>query len=135
LGVLAQRLTRTLCPHCRQKDENGEQKALIDRSRSGPGTSRGEYGGYRAVGCLECRMTGYRGRTGIYELLTISEDFKALVTPQPDIDALRRQGMRDGMRPLRLSGALRVADGSTTLEELLSTTPDVQWASALKESS
>ena len=80
-------------------------------------------------------MTGYRGRTGIYELLTISEDFKALVTPQPDIDALRRQGMRDGMRPLRLSGALRVADGSTTLEELLSTTPDVQCASALKESS
>lgn len=79
-------------------------------------------------------MTGYRGRTGIYELLTVSEAFKSLVTPQPDIDALRRQGMRDGMRPLRLSGALRVADGSTTLEELLATTPEVQWASALKES-
>ena len=134
LGVLAQRLTRTLCPHCRQPDENGEQKARLTEAIR-PWNLTGEYGGYRAVGCLECRMTGYRGRTGIYELLTISEDFKALVTPQPDIDALRRQGMRDGMRPLRLSGALRVADGSTTLEELLSTTPDVQWASALKESS
>ena len=134
LGVLAQRLTRTLCPHCRQPDESGEQKARLTEAIR-PWNLTGEYGGYRAVGCLECRMTGYRGRTGIYELLTISEDFKALVTPQPDIDALRRQGMRDGMRPLRLSGALRVADGSTTLEELLSTTPDVQWASALKESS
>ena len=134
LGVLAQRLTRTLCPQCRQPDESGEQKARLTEAIK-PWNLTGEYGGYRAVGCLECRMTGYRGRTGIYELLTISEDFKALVTPQPDIDALRRQGMRDGMRPLRLSGALRVADGSTTLEELLSTTPDVQWASALKESS
>ena len=134
LGVLAQRLTRTLCPHCRQLDESGEQKTRLTEAIR-PWNLTGEYGGYRAVGCLECRMTGYRGRTGIYELLTISEDFKALVTPQPDIDALRRQGMRDGMRPLRLSGALRVADGSTTLEELLSTTPYVQWASALKESS
>lgn len=134
LGVLAQRLTRTLCPQCRQPDESGEQKARLTEAIK-PWNLTGEYGGYRAVGCLECRMTGYRGRTGIYELLTISEDFKALVTPQPDIDALRRQGMRDGMRPLRLSGALRVADGSTTLEELLSTTPDVQWASALKEPS
>ena len=71
-------------------------------------------------------MTGYHGRTGVYELLTVTESFKALVTPQPDIDALRRQGMRDGMRPLRQSGALRVADGTTTLDELLATTPDVQ---------
>ena len=77
-------------------------------------------------------MTGYRGRTGVYELLTISEAFKAQVTPQPDIDALRRQGIRDGMRPLRLSGALRVADGSTTLDELLATTLEVQWGSAAK---
>ena len=132
LGVLAQRLARTLCPHCRQPDESGEQKTLLTDAIK-PWNLTGEYRGYRAVGCLECRMTGYRGRTGIYELLTVSEAFKSLVTPQPDIDALRRQGMRDGMRPLRLSGALRVADGSTTLEELLATTPEVQWASALKE--
>lgn len=132
IGVLAQRLARTLCPHCRQPDESGEQKTLLTDAIK-PWSLTGEYRGYRAVGCLECRMTGYRGRTGIYELLTISEAFRSLVTPQPDIDALRRQGMRDGMRPLRLSGALRVADGSTTLDELLATTPDVQWSASLKE--
>lgn len=92
-----------------------------------PWNLTGEYRGYQPVGCLDCRMTGYRGRTGVYELLTITEEFKALVTPQPDIDSLRRQAMRDGMRPLRLSGSLRVADGTTTLDELLATTPNVQW--------
>lgn len=125
LGVLAQRLLRTLCPHCRVPDETGEQKRLLAEAIQ-PWNLAGEYRGFRAVGCLECRMTGYRGRTGVYELLTVTESFKALVTPQPDIDALRRQGMRDGMRPLRQSGALRVADGTTTLDELLATTPDVQ---------
>ena len=125
LGVLAQRLLRTLCPHCRVPDEAGEQKRLLTEAIQ-PWNLTGEYRGFRAVGCLECRMTGYRGRTGVYELLTVTESFKALVTPQPDIDALRRQGMRDGMRPLRQSGALRVADGTTTLDELLATTPDVQ---------
>ncbi len=125
LGVLAQRLLRTLCPHCRVPDETGEQKQLLAEAIQ-PWNLAGEYRGFRAVGCLECRMTGYRGRTGVYELLTVTESFKALVTPQPDIDALRRQGMRDGMRPLRQSGALRVADGTTTLDELLATTPDVQ---------
>lgn len=130
LGVLAQRLLRTLCPACRQPDD-GSQKTLLEQTIK-PWSLTGEYRGYRAVGCLECRMTGYRGRTGVYELLTISEAFKAQVTPQPDIDALRRQGIRDGMRPLRLSGALRVADGSTTLDELLATTLEVQWGSAAK---
>lgn len=130
LGVLAQRLLRTLCPACRQPDD-GSQKTLLEQTIK-PWSLTGEYRGYRAVGCLECRMTGYRGRTGVYELLTISEAFKAQVTPQPNIDALRRQGIRDGMRPLRLSGALRVADGSTTLDELLATTLEVQWGSAAK---
>ena len=68
-------------------------------------------------------MTGYRGRVGIYELLSISESFKALVGESPDMDALRAQAIQDGMRPLRLAGSLRVADGSTTISELLATTP------------
>ena len=64
---------------------------------------------------------------GVYELLTISETFKKLVTPQPDIDSLRRQGVKDGMRPLRLAGSLRVAEGLTTLDELLAATPALDW--------
>ena len=75
------------------------------------------------MGCVECRMTGFRGRTGLYELMIISEAFKDKVTQQPSLDALRRQAVVDGMRPLRLAGALRVAEGVTTLEEVLSATP------------
>ena len=74
---------------------------------------------YKPVGCVDCRMTGFMGRMGLYELLTVSEAFKDKVTQEPAIDALRRQAVADGMRPLRLAGALRVAEGLTTLEEVL----------------
>jgi general secretion pathway protein E len=82
-----------------------------------------EYTPYKPVGCVDCRMTGFMGRMGVYELLTVSEAFKAQVNQGPSIDALRRQGVADGMRPLRLAGALRVAEGLTTLDEVLSATP------------
>ena len=68
-------------------------------------------------------MTGFRGRMGLYELLTVSDAFKDKVNKEPNIDALRRQAVADGMRPLRLAGALRVAEGMTTLEEVLTATP------------
>jgi len=68
-------------------------------------------------------MTGYMGRMGLYELLSISEAFKAQVNKEPNLGALKRQGVTDGMRPLRLAGALRVAEGLTTIEEVLSATP------------
>jgi general secretion pathway protein E len=68
-------------------------------------------------------MTGFMGRMGLYELLTVTEAFKDKVTREPNIDALRRQAVSDGMRPLRLAGALKVAEGVTTIEEILSTTP------------
>jgi general secretion pathway protein E len=71
-------------------------------------------------------MTGFRGRMGLYELLTVSEAFKDRVTQSPSIDALRRQAVHDGMRPLRLAGALRVAEGLTTLEEVVAVTPPVE---------
>jgi general secretion pathway protein E len=68
-------------------------------------------------------MTGYMGRMGVYELLTITESFKALVNKEADMHATRKQGITDGMRPLRLAAALRVADGMTTMEEVLTSTP------------
>ncbi len=122
LGVLAQRLVRALCKECRQKDEGGEQQQLLADAVK-PWAVSGEYRGYRPVGCLECRMTGYRGRVGIYELLSVTEDFKQQVGESPDMDQLRKQAIKDGMRPLRVAGSLRVADGSTTIEELLAATP------------
>jgi general secretion pathway protein E len=81
---------------------------------------------YKPVGCVDCRMTGYMGRMGLYELLSISEDFKAQVTKEPNLAGLRRQAVIDGMRPLRLAGALRVAEGVTTIEEVLSATPPLE---------
>ena len=78
---------------------------------------------YKPVGCVDCRMTGYMGRMGLYELLSISETFRNEVTKAPNLAVLRRQAVVDGMRPLRLAGALRVAEGLTTIEEVLSATP------------
>ena len=68
-------------------------------------------------------MTGYRGRMGLYELLMVSEALKKQIHDAPSMDALRRQAVQDGMRPLRLAGALRVAEGVTTLSEVLACTP------------
>jgi general secretion pathway protein E len=78
---------------------------------------------YKAVGCVDCRMTGFMGRMGLYELLVVSEASKTKVSGEPSIDVLRRQAVTDGMRPLRLAGALRVAEGLTVLEEVLTSTP------------
>jgi general secretion pathway protein E len=121
LGVLAQRLVRTLCKQCRAPDEVLARETLGAAIK--PWKINTEYTPYKPVGCVDCRMTGFMGRMGVYELLTVSEAFKALVNQGPSIDALRRQGVADGMRPLRLAGALRVAEGLTTLDEVLSATP------------
>jgi general secretion pathway protein E len=124
LGVLAQRLVRTLCKQCRQKDEESSREALAEVVK--PWKINGGYRPYRPVGCVDCRMTGFMGRMGLYELLTISEAFKEKVNKEPSIAALRRQAVTDGMRPLRLAGALRVAEGLTTLEEVLTATPPME---------
>lgn len=81
----------------------------------------GGYQPYKPVGCIDCRMTGFRGRMGLYELLTVSEALKTGINAEPSMDALRRQAVQDGMRPLRMAGALRVAQGLTTLEEATTT--------------
>jgi len=121
LGVLAQRLVRTLCPQCKQRDEETSAATLAEAVR--PWKLSGSYQPYKPVGCVECRMTGFRGRMGLYELLTVSEALKQQVHTSPSMDALRRQAVQDGMRPLRLAGALRVAEGVTTLDEVMSATP------------
>jgi general secretion pathway protein E len=121
LGVLAQRLVRTLCKQCKQPDTQASREALDEFIK--PWKINGSYQPYKPVGCVDCRMTGFMGRMGIYELLTVSEAFKIQVNKEPIIDALRRQSVSDGMRPLRLAGALRVAEGLTTMEEVLTATP------------
>ena len=121
LGVLAQRLVRTLCPQCKQPDESVTREQLGEFVK--PWKISGAVRANAPVGCVDCRMTGYRGRMGLYELLAVSEPFKLLVNKEPNLGGLRRQAVSDGMRPLRLAGALRVAEGLTTIEEVLSATP------------
>ncbi len=121
LGVLAQRLVRTLCQKCRARDETTTRDALGEIVK--PWKINGGYKPYKAVGCVDCRMTGFMGRMGLYELLEVTDAFKARVTSEPGIDALRRQAVADGMRPLRLAGALRVAEGLTMIDEVVLSTP------------
>jgi len=121
LGVLAQRLVRTLCKQCRQPDEAATREQLAEVVK--PWNISGGYKPFKPVGCVDCRMTGFSGRMGLYELLVISEAFKDKVSREPSIDALKRQAVADGMRPLRLAGALRVAEGLTVIDEVLGSTP------------
>jgi general secretion pathway protein E len=120
LGVMAQRLVRTLCPHCKAPVEidEGDWQALT-RPWSAPLPTQA----HRAVGCTECRDTGYRGRAGVYEIMLLNDAIKPLITADTDLIALRRQAFKEGMRSLRLSGAQKVASGHTTIEEVLRVTP------------
>jgi general secretion pathway protein E len=122
IGVLAQRLARTLCPACKESDDSEASAATLTQALL-PWKLKGEPRLYKPVGCLECRMTGYRGRAGLYELMSLTEAARACVHPTMDEDALRRQAVTDGMHPLRAAGAMKVAEGVTTLEEVLRTTP------------
>ena len=120
LGVMAQRLVRTLCPHCKAPVTLEEQDwQELTRPWSAPLPSAA----HQAVGCQECRDTGYRGRAGVYEIMLLSDGVRSLITADTDVTALRRQAFKEGMRSLRLSGAQKVAAGQTTMEEVLRVTP------------
>ncbi len=121
VGVLAQRLVRTLCLACKQPDEATTEQTLADFVK--PWRLNGTARPCKAVGCLECRMTGFRGRAGLYELLTLGESSRQAIHPTVDSAKLRQLALKDGLLPLRLAGAMKVAEGLTTIEEVLSATP------------
>ncbi len=120
LGVMAQRLVRTLCPVCKAI---GEQDPDGWKTLTAPWKMNMPKNMYYPVGCLECRDTGYRGREGIYELLPLTDKVKPFIDETTDIGKLRMSAMKEGMRTLRLSGALKVANGKTTVAEVLRVAP------------
>ena len=130
-GIMGQRLVRTLCPHCKQKVElhRAEDQAAWE-ALVAPWKSKHPAKLYKPVGCLECRMTGFMGRIGIYETLVFTSAIKALVNAQADLSALREQAFKDGMKPLRISGAMKVGAGVTTIEEVLKVAPPVRDGAA-----
>jgi general secretion pathway protein E len=120
IGVMAQRLVRTLCSEC--KAPGGELSDEVWQSIGGGWNIPKPSTVYRPIGCPECRQSGYRGRTGIYELLTVSEGFARIVRESGDIQKLRQQSVADGMKPLRIAGAMKVVEGVTTADEVLKVT-------------
>ncbi len=123
IGIMAQRLLRKLCVHCKREvacDEPSWQSLVYPFEVPAPTHIQGP------VGCLECRKTGFLGRTGIYELMPISAALRELIQPQTDLPAVLTQARKEGFRPLRLSAAMQVQKGLTTIEEALSVVPPVE---------
>jgi general secretion pathway protein E len=121
LGVMAQRLVRTLCPHCKQPGEPPDDETW--KAMTSPWRGEKPAQAMRPVGCLECRMTGYFGRIGIYEVMLVTPTLRRLVTHEADDRAVRDQAFKDGMKPLRVSGAMKIAAGLTTADEVVKVAP------------
>ncbi len=126
LGVMAQRLVRTLCPHCKKALPMTPEEEDIWQALVAPWKAAKPQQIHHPVGCLDCRMTGYMGRVGLYELMLMSPELRKLITPTTDLARVREQAYREGMKPLRISGAMKVAAGVTTLEEILQSAPPAQ---------
>jgi general secretion pathway protein E len=118
LGVLAQRLVRTLCKDCREPYAPASAELEWLKNEEMPQQL------YRAVGCAACGHTGYRGRTGIYELMMVDEGMRHLIHDQSAEQVIRHYAEQQGMTSLRNDGMRLVTIGSTSLEELLRVTRD-----------
>jgi general secretion pathway protein E len=119
-GIVAQRLTRTLCPHCKAEAPLDVQAwaALTHRWAMAPPEKT-----YGPKGCLECRKTGFLGRTGIYEMMRITPAIRALIQANMDLARVTEVAYGEGMRPLRASAAAQVARGVTTVAEVANVLP------------
>ena len=121
IGVMAQRLVRVLCPHCK-KPGPVDSALWQDLDPAWQGAPPEQV--YEAVGCRECRDTGFQGREGIYEVMPLSESLQTFTEDKSDLPNLRKQAYREGMASLRHSGALKVAAGLTTINEVFRVAPE-----------
>jgi general secretion pathway protein E len=120
VAVLAQRLVRVLCKKCRESyvATPEELKEIGIRPPERPVKA------FRAAGCADCNFTGYRGRVGIFELMLIDDDLRALVSQNIDSKTIKQAAIRKGMRTLRADGALKVLQGITSSAEVLRATEE-----------
>ena len=120
LGIMAQRLVRTLCPHCKAEEPvDKEAWSLLTK----PFKVKPPPRFYIPKGCLECRDTGYLGRMGIYEILPMTAKVQSMIKGETELDQIRTAAFGEGMRTLRLSGAQKVGAGITTVAEILRVAP------------
>ena len=121
MGVLAQRLVRTICPHCRESYHPTPE--LLEEMGFGDSLSQ-DAEVFRGQGCEKCMQIGYRGRTGIYELLTVDDTVRDLVLKKSDSAAIKVAAVGGGMTPLREAGLAKALAGQTSLEEIMRVTQE-----------
>ena len=121
-GVMAQRLVRTLCIACRE-EVAPDPEAWAELTQ--PFTVPMAKTIYQPGGCLECRNTGYAGRQGVYEIMPLSSALLSAISVDTDIQQIRQAAVKQGMKPLRLAGAEKVAEGITSVEEVMRVTPEL----------
>jgi general secretion pathway protein E len=119
-AILAQRLTRKICPFCKQQ-YFPESESLLEVGMSQEMLGKEGYL-WRGAGCKECIGTGYKGRSGIYEILMMSDSIKTTILKTSDSTIIKKQAVQEGLHTLRQDGARKVEDGITTIEEVLRVT-------------
>ncbi len=122
LAVLAQRLVRKICPHCKSPchPTQAEQELLTELV-----SDQSPYTIYHGNGCDLCRGTGYRGRLGVFELLTIDDQIQSLITQRTNAAQIRTAALKNGMLPMRTDGLQKVLSGKTTIEEIARVTVEI----------
>lgn len=120
LGIMGQRLVRTLCPDCKAPTEISDEEwaAVTHPFKAAKPTTA-----MKPIGCLECRNTGFRGRSGIYEMLTITPKLRKLIKPDTELAEIKKLAYQEGMQPMMLNGLEKVAAGRTTIEEVVKVAP------------
>ena len=114
VGVIAQRLVRVLCPHCKQQVQATEEELELLGEK--PGTRKMIY---KAVGCPKCDNMGYLGRTGVYEIMEMTPELKRIISRHATADEIKEQALKDGMHTLRMSAISYVEEGVTTVGEMM----------------
>jgi len=121
MGVVAQRLVRTICPHCLESYYPTPE--ALEEMGFGDSLSK-DAAVYRGRGCERCMQIGYRGRTGIYEMLLVDDTIRELILKKSDSATIKHAAVQGGMLPLREAGLAKALAGKTSLEEILRVTQE-----------
>jgi general secretion pathway protein E len=125
LAVMAQRLVRVICPHCKVKDDDAPLAGCL---HDYPRLKADHATPYKGRGCDDCMQTGFHGRSGIFELLPVDDQIRHLITDRSPSHVIRRAAIDQGMVTLREDGLAKALEGRTTVEEVLRVTQDVLLA-------
>jgi type II secretion system protein E len=128
-GLIAQRLVRVLCPHCKvPHDPPADVLRKVAGAALEESMAQGTAKFFRPVGCEKCRFTGFRGRTALYEIVRVDEEMRAMIVERQPANVLKRHAMARGARNIRMDGWLKITAGLTTVDEVLRVTMEDDMA-------